>query len=175
SALAAHDLGFIRTCELVERLETTLSTMDELERFEGHLFNWYDTGTLAPLPPRYVSTVDSGNLAGALLALAEGLRRLASEPQSATQICAGLADTAKIAGQHLAGLADTPGGHWDGNARLATAVRSVVDVLEGHEDAEEKLVRGAGQVSALREAIESFESEGATSSDRGEAAYWSRS
>src|SRR2546426_1529376 len=89
STLAAHDLGFIRTPELVERLEATLSTMDGLERFEGHLLNWYDTRTLAPLPPRYVSTVDSGNLAGALLALAEGLRRLAGEPQSATQICAG--------------------------------------------------------------------------------------
>src|SRR3989441_13238435 len=81
----------IRTPELVERLEATLSTMNGLERFEGHLLNWYDTRTLAPLPPRYVSTVDSGNLAGALLALAEGLRRLAGEPQSATQICAGLA------------------------------------------------------------------------------------
>src|SRR3989442_14659195 len=69
ATLAAHDLGFIRTPELVERLEATLSTMDGLERFEGHLLNWYDTRTLAPLPPRYVSTVDSGNLAGALLAL----------------------------------------------------------------------------------------------------------
>src|SRR5213594_889463 len=67
STLAAHDLGFIRTPELVERLEATVSTMGGLERFEGHLLNWYDTRTLAPLPPRYVSTVDSGNLAGALL------------------------------------------------------------------------------------------------------------
>src|SRR3989454_1328476 len=124
STLAAHDLGFIRTPELVERLEATLSTMDGLERFEGHLLNWYDTRTLAPLPPRYVSTVDSGNLAGALLALAEGLRRLAGEPQSPTQICAGLADTAEMAGQSLARLADTPGGHQDGRARLAAAVRA---------------------------------------------------
>ncbi len=51
--------------------------MEGLERHEGHLLNWYDTRTLAPLPPRYVSTVDSGNLAGALVALAEGFRRLA--------------------------------------------------------------------------------------------------
>src|SRR5438876_958346 len=98
STLAAHDLGFIRTPELVERLEARLSTMDGLERFEGHLLNWYDTRTLAPLPPRYVSTVDSGNLAGTLLALAEGLRQLSGEPQSPTQICAGLADTAEMAG-----------------------------------------------------------------------------
>ena len=48
--------------------------MEGLERYEGHLLNWYDTQSLAPLPPRYVSTVDSGNLAGALMTLAEGLR-----------------------------------------------------------------------------------------------------
>jgi len=76
STLAAHDLGFITTDQLVERVEAALTTMERLERCEGHLLNWYDTITLAPLLPRYVSTVDSGNLAGALLALAEGLRQL---------------------------------------------------------------------------------------------------
>src|SRR5207245_9671523 len=127
SSLAAPALGFIRTPELVARLEGTLSTMDGLERFEGHLLHWYDTRTLAPLPPRYVSTVDSGNLAGALLALAEGLRRLAGEPQSATQICAGLADTAEMAGQSLARLADPPSGRQGGGARVAAAVRCVLE------------------------------------------------
>ena len=83
STLAAHDLGFLSTAELVERIDATLTTMEGLERLEGHLLNWYDTQTLAPLLPRYVSTVDSGNLAGALIALAEGLRRLAREPAAA--------------------------------------------------------------------------------------------
>ncbi len=77
STLAANDLGFIAAPELVERLERAIDTMERLERHEGHLLNWYDTTTLAPLLPRYVSTVDSGNLAGALLALAEGLRQAA--------------------------------------------------------------------------------------------------
>ena len=76
ATLAAHDLGFIATDELATRVEATLTTMEGLERFEGHLLNWYDTRSLAPLPPRYVSTVDSGNLAGALMTLAEGLRQL---------------------------------------------------------------------------------------------------
>ncbi|HEX9399411.1 MAG TPA: glucoamylase family protein [Anaeromyxobacter sp.] len=80
SALAAHDLGIIATAELVERIDATLTTMEGLERIEGHLFNWYDTVSLAPLLPRYVSTVDSGNLAGALIAVSEGLRRLARVP-----------------------------------------------------------------------------------------------
>jgi cyclic beta-1,2-glucan synthetase len=73
--LAAHDLGLIGTDELASRVDATLTTMEGLERYEGHLLNWYDTRTLAPLPPSYVSTVDSGNLAGALMTLAEGLRQ----------------------------------------------------------------------------------------------------
>jgi cyclic beta-1,2-glucan synthetase len=80
ATLAAHDLGFIPTGELIERIDSTLTTLEGLERHEGHLFNWYDTVSLAPLPPRYVSTVDSGNLAGALMTVAEGLRALGREP-----------------------------------------------------------------------------------------------
>jgi cyclic beta-1,2-glucan synthetase len=83
STLAAHDLGLIPTGELIERIDATLTTMEGLERLEGHLLNWYDTVSLAPLLPRYVSTVDSGNLAGALVALSEGLRRLGREPAPA--------------------------------------------------------------------------------------------
>ena len=63
---------------MAERIDATLTTVEGLERHRGHLLNWYDTTSLAPLLPRYVSTVDSGNLAGALVALAVGLRRLAA-------------------------------------------------------------------------------------------------
>ena len=83
SVLAARDLGLIETDELVERVDRTLSTMEGLERHEGHLLNWYDTRSLAPLAPRYVSTVDSGNLAGALIALAHGLNEMARDPPNA--------------------------------------------------------------------------------------------
>ncbi|MDX1996733.1 MAG: glucoamylase family protein [Thermoanaerobaculia bacterium] len=74
SILAAHDLDLIPLADMVPRLEATLGAAESLERHEGHLLNWYDTRTLAPLLPRYVSTVDSGNLAAALVALAEGCR-----------------------------------------------------------------------------------------------------
>ncbi len=103
STLAAHDLGIIETAELLERLDGTLTTMEGLERLEGHLFNWYDTVSLAPLLPRYVSTVDSGNLAGALIAVAEGLRQL---------------ERALPVGQAGAGA---PGGPLESLARRATA------------------------------------------------------
>lgn len=76
ATLSAHDLGFIGIDELADRINATLTTIESLERFEGHLLNWYDTRTLAPLSPPYVSTVDSGNLAGALVTLAVGLHRL---------------------------------------------------------------------------------------------------
>ena len=76
AAVAAHDLGFIDTDDLARRIEATLTTIESLEHFEGHLLNWYDTRTLAPLPPGYLSTVDSGNLAGALLTLSVALRQL---------------------------------------------------------------------------------------------------
>jgi len=82
ATLAAHDLGFIEAEDLLVRTDATLTSMESLERFEGHLLNWYDTVNLAPLPPRYVSTVDSGNLAGALLTLAEGLREIGRHPES---------------------------------------------------------------------------------------------
>ncbi len=76
ATLAAHDLGFIGKDVLAERIDSTLTTIEGLEGHEGHLLNWYDTRSLAPLPPRYVSTVDSGNLVGALMTLAEGLRQV---------------------------------------------------------------------------------------------------
>jgi cyclic beta-1,2-glucan synthetase len=76
ATLAAHDLGFIETDDFADRVDATLTTVEHLERFEGHLLNWYDTRTLAPLAPTYISTVDSGNLAGALLTLSVALQQL---------------------------------------------------------------------------------------------------
>ena len=96
STLAAHDLGYISTAALSRRLDAMLTTLQGLERFHGHFLNWYDTATLAPLRPRYVSTVDSGNLAGALMALAQGLLQLEAQPQTRAQLLAGLADTADL-------------------------------------------------------------------------------
>lgn len=72
-ALAARDLGFIDTPGLVERLERTVATVERLPQWYGHLYNWYDTVTLAVLPPQYVSTVDSGNFVACLMTARQGL------------------------------------------------------------------------------------------------------
>jgi cyclic beta-1,2-glucan synthetase len=69
---SAHDLGYVGALELVEREELTFSTLAQLGRFHGHFFNWYNTNTLEPLLPQYISTVDSGNLAGHLIAVKQG-------------------------------------------------------------------------------------------------------
>jgi cyclic beta-1,2-glucan synthetase len=77
--MTAYDFGFIPAAAVVERSAQTLATLDKLQRHRGHFYNWYDTRTLEPLRPLYVSTVDSGNLAAHLLILAAGLEELAGQ------------------------------------------------------------------------------------------------
>ncbi|WP_394561065.1 GH36-type glycosyl hydrolase domain-containing protein [Aquipseudomonas alcaligenes] len=93
SHLAAYDFGYLSGGRLLARLDNSLSSMASLERHRRHFFNWYDTQTLKPLPPHYVSTVDSGNLAGLLLTLRPGLLELTDQPLLNPQLFAGLADT----------------------------------------------------------------------------------
>jgi cyclic beta-1,2-glucan synthetase len=80
STLSAHDLGYIGPLELSVRLRDSFDSMDGLERVRGHFLNWYDTRTFAPLPPRYISTVDSGNLAACLIALRQGCYQMEQRP-----------------------------------------------------------------------------------------------
>ena len=86
SNLAAYDFGYIAAGQLLERTSNTLSSMDQLERYRGHFLNWYDTQTRLPLFPKYVSSVDSGNLAGHLLTLRRGLLELSDQPLVASRL-----------------------------------------------------------------------------------------
>jgi cyclic beta-1,2-glucan synthetase len=70
SCVAARDFGWASTSTIVVRLQATLATMEKLARYKGHFYNWYDTRDLRVLEPAYVSSVDSGNLAGHLIVLA---------------------------------------------------------------------------------------------------------
>ncbi len=96
SILAAHDRGYIGILELSLRLSDTLDGMKQLEKYRGHLLNWYDTRTLNPLPPRYVSVVDSGNLAGCLLVLKQGCLEMCSTPILSRRRWEGFIDTLDI-------------------------------------------------------------------------------
>jgi cyclic beta-1,2-glucan synthetase len=92
SVMAARDFGWIGVQDTAERLEATLQTMAGLHRVQGHFCNWYDTRDLRPLEPIYVSTVDSGNLAGQLIALAQACRELAQRPLFGPEILEAIRD-----------------------------------------------------------------------------------
>ena len=94
--LTAHDFGYLSTGQLVERTTNALRGMEALERYRGHFYNWYDTQTRLPLVPLYVSTVDSGNLAGHLLTLRPGLTALCDAPILNRRWLEGIGDTLAI-------------------------------------------------------------------------------
>ena len=129
STAAAREFGWIGTAEAVERIEATLATMERLQRFRGHFFNWYDTSDLRALEPRYVSTVDSGNLAGHLIALANasGAWRIrgAVQPDGAR----GASDSLDLAREALTALSDDRRTHLVTRAELVRAFDELAAAL----------------------------------------------
>jgi cyclic beta-1,2-glucan synthetase len=103
SNLAARDFGYIGVGELLKRTADAVATMERLERYNGHFYNWYDTRTLKILDPAYVSVVDSGNLAGHLLTLGPGLRELADAEILPAAVFCGLCDSCGVLVDALAG------------------------------------------------------------------------
>jgi cyclic beta-1,2-glucan synthetase len=104
AVVAARDFGWIGTRGLVERLEATLATLSGLERFNGHFYNWYDTRELRALDPKYVSSVDSGNLAAHLLAVANACREIVRAPLIDPAWSSGIADAVALAQESLHAL-----------------------------------------------------------------------
>jgi cyclic beta-1,2-glucan synthetase len=93
SSLAAWDFGFLTTGQFIERTTKTMTTMQGLERHRGHFYNWYDTLTLQPLHPKYISTVDSGNLAAHLLTFRHGILLMSHHKLITPRMFEGLRDT----------------------------------------------------------------------------------
>jgi cyclic beta-1,2-glucan glucanotransferase len=160
SALAARDFGWAGTTQTVERLEATFDTMQKLQRFKGHFFNWYDTQDLRALTPTYVSSVDSGNLAGHLIVLAnacEEWRDAALAPDAR----AGLADTLQLAReafdalpangerrQQLATLLDEIDTQLSSAQAIATLLPALKRLSEKASKASHDIVPTAGNDSA---------------------------
>ena len=149
--LAAHDFGYISVACLLDRTRKTFGTMSKMEHHRGHLFNWYDTQTLQPLAPLYVSTVDSGNLAGHLYVLGSGFRELINAKILPRRVCDGLIDTLGIpldesfdhkSGDQKSGTSE-PSLRIDGNI-----VRSLERQIEGLERCPYQI--GATQTLLLR-------------------------
>ncbi|HYN48341.1 MAG TPA: glucoamylase family protein [Candidatus Nanopelagicales bacterium] len=106
ATVTARDFGWIGTLEMVERLEATLATIGSLERFRGHLFNWYDTRDLQRLEPAYVSSVDSGNFAGHLLALSNACRQMIDQPLPVAAALAGIGDGIALTREAAGAISD---------------------------------------------------------------------
>ena len=101
STVAAKDFGWTGAHETAERLDATLTTMNGLERFRGHFYNWYDTLDLRPLDPRYISSVDSGNLAGHLIAAGNACSEMIMRPLVASQWTVGIEDALNLTRESL--------------------------------------------------------------------------
>ena len=123
--LTAYDFGYISVGDLFERSGRTLASTEKLQRYRGHLYNWYDTRTLEPLRPLYVSTVDSGNLAGHLLTLAAGLNLMGSEPLFRRAVFSGLGETLEVISEIARGRM----GSGDGSARVPQAAPFVRELI----------------------------------------------
>lgn len=109
SYVTAYDLGYLTVQGLNERVSRTLTALSGMERFRGHYYNWYDTLTLQPLRPTYVSTVDSGNLAGHLVALRTALLEVSERPLLDAATFDGIADAVRLALEDLQALRASAG------------------------------------------------------------------
>ncbi|MHC1712334.1 MAG: glucoamylase family protein [Solidesulfovibrio sp.] len=166
--LAAYDFGYICAGEFLRRTENTLAAMEKLERYRGHFYNWYDTRTLAPLRPQYVSTVDSGNLAGCLVTLQAGLAELKDQPVLSPAAFVGLEDTLRLLAGHVP-AAQAP--------ELEKKVRALQDTLYAHTQggSPQTLVAAESLVEALCRAGEELTAcLPAEHSLDGELCYWAQ-
>jgi cellobiose phosphorylase len=170
SVLSAYDLGYLSAADVAERSERSLDAVESLERHEGHLLNWYDTASLAPLLPRYVSTVDSGNLAGMLIALAGGLRELAGAPVFGERIVNGLRDTAECAQEALSEFVrGQAGGGATAGEPFDAALREVRQAIEDAAPVRRRVLL-LHAVDALHRAADTAVLGGPDA----EVAYWTR-
>lgn len=94
----ACEFGYLTVPEFVEQTRRTLETIAQLQQYRGHFFNWYDTRTLAPEPPCFISSVDSGNLAASLISLQAGCNALLEKPLLSTQLAEGYVDHLRLLG-----------------------------------------------------------------------------
>ena len=129
STVVARDCGWIGTVEMVERLEATLETMRSLPRIRGHFLNWYDTHDLRPLDPMYVSTVDSGNLAGYLLALAQACREHLQRPMTRPETREGIEDALLLLTDSMRQTGELRRAQTVTTAQLREAVEAVAAAL----------------------------------------------
>jgi cyclic beta-1,2-glucan synthetase len=173
STLAAYDFGYLSAGAVVTRLEPVFGTLLQLQRYRGHFYNWYDTRTLAPLVPEYISSVDSGNLAGYLLTTRVGLLQFAREPRIHTRALDGMRDALRLCGQCLS-PAVSPAARALGR-ELAALDETLSQRPTAPEDWDTVLVRIDDQLAGIGIAFRELEDSPATGAEEAavaEAAAW---
>ncbi len=162
SAVAAHDFGYLTGDQVLTRIHQTCATLDKLERFKGHLLNWYDIQSLLPLEPRYVSTVDSGNLLASLWTLEAGLRELVNTPLIGPHALNGLQDTLDVLRGVLEEAPQT--------RRRSPAIEGIAKLSQDPTSRPNDLLDRIRQVAEAAESlVHEFHQEG---EQYGEALYW---
>lgn len=96
TVLTAYDFKFISCDEVIDKTMATIKSLKKLELFEGHFLNWYDIHSLQPLYPRYISTVDSGNLLACMWTLNQGISQLIQSPILPLDALEGVKDTLNV-------------------------------------------------------------------------------
>ncbi|MDB5108477.1 MAG: glycosyl transferase, partial [Candidatus Binatus sp.] len=153
SVVAAQDFGWIGTHESVERLAATLASMNRLELFRGHFYNWYATRDLRPLDPKYVSSVDSGNLAGHLITLGSACREMFNRPVVGPQRSAGMEDLVALIRESLAKLAADPRTHIVTPKQLREALDSLCIVLRSEPQTPAAIVTQMAELSLHADSV----------------------
>lgn len=108
STVTARDFGWIGLCEMIDRLENTLLSMQSLPRYNGHFYNWYETTDKRALDPKYISSVDNGNLAGHLIALAQSCEEMESESDYSAKMLEGIQDSLRLFTESMATKTQAP-------------------------------------------------------------------
>jgi cyclic beta-1,2-glucan synthetase len=139
SAVSARDFGWLGTVDFVERVAATFATLNRLERFRGHFYNWYDTRDLRPLDPRYVSTVDSGNLAGHLIALANACRHWIDRPVIPGRVFSGIRDSLNLAAEARLALPNDRRMLTTSRDQIDAAIAALTDSLDAAEAADTEI------------------------------------
>ncbi len=175
SAVSAHDFGWAGTSETVDRLEATLATMRRLPQYRGHFYNWYDTRDLRPLDPQYVSSVDSGNLAAHLIALANTCREWIDVPVVSRLSCLGIADALHLAREALQELPNDLRTQTIASAQLENALDALAAALDDDEAEPRDLAARSERIAPLAATLDDIARAlaGELGDDRaGEILFW---
>jgi cyclic beta-1,2-glucan synthetase len=156
STVSAYDLGFLTVERMAERLERALRSMERLRRYRGHFYNWYDLRDLQILEPEYISTVDSGNLAGHLIALRQACLMIPDDPILDDRVWRTLRSSMALAAERLEAFGQSDVDHGASDSAKERAISDAAEHLRdarGHADGAEFAVAGLSPLEAVADAL----------------------